>query len=172
MVFGLEFLCLFLLLNRILYEKTIWARSCKNVMSSANNKDADKPAPPRSLISTIVVRCLDSTTPSCYIRNFKTPASFFSRADWFESYLVENPEDRFSRDEAHMANFYPICMQKSHLKRMPMDFARRKVCFLKWIWNLYFGDKTSEKIHSLEFLILRQYFLAHLPGNMSFSLLM
>ena len=27
-------------------------------------------------------------------------ASFFSRADWFESYLVENPEDRFSRDEA------------------------------------------------------------------------
>ena len=31
-----------------------------------------------------------------------TLASFFSWADRFESYLVENPEDRVSRDEAHM----------------------------------------------------------------------
>ena len=31
-----------------------------------------------------------------------TLASLFSWADPFESYLVENPEDRFSRDEAHM----------------------------------------------------------------------
>ena len=29
-------------------------------MSYANNKDADQPAHPRSLISTFVVRCLDS----------------------------------------------------------------------------------------------------------------
>ena len=29
----------------------------------ANNKDADQPAHPRSLISTFVVRCLDSTIP-------------------------------------------------------------------------------------------------------------
>ena len=29
-----------------------------------------------------------------------TLASFFSWADRFESYLVENPEDRFSREEA------------------------------------------------------------------------
>ena len=28
-------------------------------------------------------------------------ASFCSWADQFESYLVENPEDRFSRDEAY-----------------------------------------------------------------------
>ena len=39
---------------------------------------------------------------SIYIGNFMTLASFFSWADRFESYLVENPEDRFSRDEAHM----------------------------------------------------------------------
>ena len=31
-----------------------------------------------------------------------TLASFFSWAGQFESYLVENPEDRFSRDEAHI----------------------------------------------------------------------
>ena len=30
------------------------------LMSYANNKDADQPAHPRSLISTFVVRCLDS----------------------------------------------------------------------------------------------------------------
>ena len=32
-------------------------------MSYANNKGADQPAHPRSLISTFFVRCLDSTTP-------------------------------------------------------------------------------------------------------------
>ena len=31
-----------------------------------------------------------------------TLASFFSWADRFESYLVENPEDRFSRDVAQL----------------------------------------------------------------------
>ena len=30
-----------------------------------------------------------------------TQASFFSWADRFETYQVINPEDRFSRDEAH-----------------------------------------------------------------------
>ena len=29
-----------------------------------------------------------------------TLASFFSRADWFEPFLVENPKDRFSLDKA------------------------------------------------------------------------
>ena len=36
---------------------------------------------------------------SFYIRNFKPLASFYGCAGRFESYLVENPEDRFSRDE-------------------------------------------------------------------------
>ena len=40
-------------------------------------------------------------TSSFYIQNFKPPASFYCCADRFESYLVGNPEDRFSRDEAH-----------------------------------------------------------------------
>ena len=29
---------------------------------------------------------------TCYIQSFKTLASFCSRAGWFESYLVENPQ--------------------------------------------------------------------------------
>ena len=32
-------------------------------MTYANNKDADQPAHPHSLISTFVVRCLDSIIP-------------------------------------------------------------------------------------------------------------
>ena len=39
---------------------------------------------------------------NCYIQKFKPLASFYCCAGRFESYLVGNPEDRFSRDEAHM----------------------------------------------------------------------
>ena len=37
---------------------------------------------------------------SSYIRNFQPLPSCWSWAGWFESYLVENPKDRFSHDEA------------------------------------------------------------------------
>ena len=73
-------------------------------MPYANNKGADQPAHPCSLISTFVIRSLDNITCTSffYIRNFKPLASLYSCAGRFESYLVANPEDRFSRDEAHM----------------------------------------------------------------------
>ena len=48
-------------------------------MLYANNKDADLPAHPCSLISVFVVHCLDSIggdTSTCYIQIFKTVASF------------------------------------------------------------------------------------------------
>ena len=41
-------------------------------------------------------------TSSCYSRSFKTLGSLCSSAGQFESYLVENPEDRFSHDKAHI----------------------------------------------------------------------
>ena len=41
-------------------------------------------------------------TSSFYTQNFKSLASFSCRAGWFESYLVADPEDRFSRDEAYL----------------------------------------------------------------------
>ena len=63
-------------------------------MPYANNKDADQPVHPRSPISFFVIS-------SFYIQNFKPLASLCSWADWFESYLVKNPEDRFSRVVAH-----------------------------------------------------------------------
>ena len=52
-------------------------------MTYANNKGAGQPPHLRSLISTFVVRCLDSIIP------------------------LVNPEDRFSRDEAPMCVVLP-----------------------------------------------------------------
>ena len=72
-------------------------------MPYANNKGADQPAHLRSLISTFVVCCLDSIISRFYIQNFKPLASFCGCAGQLESYLAENPEDRFSHDVAHLA---------------------------------------------------------------------
>ena len=41
------------------------------------------------------------------MRDFKPPASICGSAGRFESYLVENPEDRFSRDEAPLIMTLP-----------------------------------------------------------------
>ena len=84
-------------------------------------------ADPRSLISVFVVRCLDSIkylvsvyaiykvqsgyriwlyqfliVAQVIFLLFKTLASLYSWAGRFESYLVANLEDRFSRDEAQI----------------------------------------------------------------------
>ena len=79
------------------------------LMSYANNKGADQPAHPLSLISTFVVCCLDSIISlRFYSRNFKTLASFCGCTGPFESYFVENPKDRFSRNEAHIHMSVPL----------------------------------------------------------------
>ena len=44
-----------------------------------------------------------------YIGNFKSLASFCGCAGRFESYLVENHEDRFSRDEAQLYEHFLDC---------------------------------------------------------------
>ena len=50
----------------------------KTVLSYANNKCADQPVHPRSLISAFVVRCVDSMIPmlaktiSCFMQKDKT----------------------------------------------------------------------------------------------------
>ena len=40
-----------------------------------------------------------------YLQSFKTLASLFI---WFESYLVANTKDRFSRDKAHSFSSYVL----------------------------------------------------------------
>ena len=89
------------------------------LMPYANNKGANQPALLCSLISTFVVRCLDSMIYilTCFIQSFKILASFFTWAGWFESYQVENPQrhvftwcgsnDQRARDELILAIFGP-----------------------------------------------------------------
>ena len=70
-------------------------------MSHANNKGADQPVHPRSLISAFVVRCLDSVIslvsvtkiPSIMLASVAEQASM--SLTWSET-----PEDTFSHDEA------------------------------------------------------------------------
>ena len=71
------------------------------LMSYANNKGADQPAHPRSLISAFVVRCLDSIISldsiseisSLYLASVAEQAGL--SLTWSQS-----PEDTFSHDEA------------------------------------------------------------------------
>ena len=75
----------------------------KPVMTYANNKGADQPVHPRSVISAFVVRCLDSIIPlvstseisSLYLASVAEQAGL--SLPWSKT-----PEDRFSRDEAHI----------------------------------------------------------------------
>ena len=63
------------------------------------------------LISTFVVRNLDCIKPLLAKSKISRLASLCSWASQFESYLVGNPEDKFSRDKAHMV----LCLLKSLL---------------------------------------------------------
>ena len=63
-----------------------------------NNKGADQSAHQRSLISAFVIRLLESIIFGHF--NFLT--SLCSCGDWFETRFDGNPEERFSRDEAHL----------------------------------------------------------------------
>ena len=79
------------------------------LMPYANNKGADQPAHPRSLISTFVVRCLDSMICIHAISN----DSRFSLASVAEQVGLnltcsKIPEDTFSRDAAHMKLTRPV----------------------------------------------------------------
>ena len=71
------------------------------LMSFANNKGADQPAHPRSLISAFVVRCRDSVMSLVSISEISSLmlASVSEQASLSLTWL-ETPEDTFSRDEA------------------------------------------------------------------------
>ena len=79
------------------------AKMC--LMLYVNNKGADQPAHPHSLISTFVVRCLDT----CFIWSFKSLPSFCSWESWFESYSLRIPEDSFSHDVARITFTILFC---------------------------------------------------------------
>ena len=77
----------------------------KTCMPNANN-GTDHPAHLHSLIRAFVVHCLDSIISILAKSKISRLASFWSWAARFESCLVGNPTDRFSRDVAHIHVLY------------------------------------------------------------------
>ena len=73
------------------------------LMSYASNKGADQPAHPCSLISTFVVRCLDSVMSLVSVTKISSLmlASVAEQAGLSLTSL-ETPEDTFSHDEAQI----------------------------------------------------------------------
>ena len=68
------------------------------LMSYANNKGADQPAHPRSLISAFVVRCLDSLMSVISVIKLASVAEQAS----LSLTSSDPPEDTFSHGEAQM----------------------------------------------------------------------
>ena len=73
-------------------------------MSYANNKGADQPAHPRSLISAFVGRCLDSVMSLVSVTKKIKPHMLASVAEQacLSVTWSETPEDTFSHDEAQL----------------------------------------------------------------------
>ena len=74
------------------------------LMAYANNKGADQPAHPRSLISAFVVRCLDSEMSLVSVTKISSLmlASVAAQAGWSLTWS-ETPEDKFSHGEAQVS---------------------------------------------------------------------
>ena len=117
-----------------------WATAWENLfMPYANNKGADQPAHPRSLISAFTVRCLDSIIyskfqASTYLLWLRMP---------IVSYLVANPEDRFSRDDAQMetSNWQDWKTQPGVNKLRPtLRFVNTNGCLQMQYRSLFFPN--------------------------------
>ena len=75
-------------------------------MSYANNKGADQPAHPRSLISAFVVRCLDSVMSLVSVTKISSIMlpSVGEQASMCLTWS-ETPEDTFSHDKVQIKSF-------------------------------------------------------------------
>ena len=80
-------------------------------------------------LDTVLRQAADSST--CYSRNFKTLASLISWAGRFESYLVENPKDSFSRDVAPIS-MTPKCNDTHDLVTLSGDKTEEYAEKLNW----------------------------------------
>ena len=145
-------------------------------MPYANNKGADQPAHLHSLISTFVVRCLDSIILRFYIWNLKPLPSFCGYIGQSESTLGANPEDRFSHDEAHSCECWlcpqlKLCMQSIRWLQLKLWYKLISLCmhYLSTIKTL--TKKQSVKMAKFEKLPFGQeVFLWHQPSSCKCSM--
>ena len=113
------------------------------VLQYANNKSAGQPAHPRSLISTFYCSLpRQYNSSSFYIQHLKSLASLCSWAVQFESYLVVNLEDRFSRDEAQIWVFNLSLLNVMYYFRLSKYLRYQVITLLLYrnVFNLIHND--------------------------------
>ena len=81
---------------KIVWFKYIWARSWESLLYVICEQQS------RSLIFAFVIRFLDSITPLVVKFEISRLASLCLWAGRFQSYLVANPEDKYSRGAAQL----------------------------------------------------------------------
>ena len=141
-----------------------WAMSWEN-LSYVNNSGADQPAHPHSLISPFVICCLGSIISliSFFAISRFSLACVAEQAS-LESYLVENPEDRFSHDEAQIFHFRLWnCQQFKNV------WARILVTLMNQRWRLRLHQIRILSHHKAWRSCRRKYRRASLPHRVSWS---
>ena len=78
---------------------------------------------------------------SFYIGNFMTLAGFFSWADGFESYLVKNPENRFS---CNLARIYLSALQDYHNDPQCLSSVDPDPTAILFFLSSWFGFMASQ----------------------------
>ena len=87
----------------LILSKNIWTSSRENLtLLHMNNKGTDQPVRMQSDQHLCYFLTTKFNIKACFVQNFKIPDHLCSWVDWFESYLVGNHKDRFSRVKAHM----------------------------------------------------------------------
>ena len=88
------------------------------LMLYANNKGADQPAHPRSLISAFVVRCLDRIISLDSIAEISRLGTVAAQTGFCLAWS-ETPDDTFCHDEAHIKikNCIPIRAMKTFIRK-------------------------------------------------------
>ena len=132
-----------------LHHKTcaIWATSWENLLYAyPNNKGADQPAHPRSLVSAFVVLLLDSIIPTDALPKFSTLACFCSWADQFRVIPGRKPPK---------TGFLVTWLILKHVMIQNKDFScSEKTPELKW----YEGCQKSSWTSCLKFNWDTDYF--------------
>ena len=112
---------------------SLWASSPENLSLEVYERQKCRPActsvqSDQRLCHSLIGKYNIST---CYKRNFNFLASLCSWAGWFESRYYGNPEDRFSRDEAHLMMWLKciICMHiRASIRDLHTYYTGRGVC--------------------------------------------
>ena len=150
-----------------------WATSRENLfMPYVNNKGADQPAHPCSLISAFIVRCLGSITPNCYIRNFKTLASLclseqaglshiwlqtlktaflvtWLNCIWYAWYAFKEPDQWMNYKTAWFETDLQLVERNMHLSKMFKStfvwviFMKKKPQTIQNCWSIWINSLSK-----------------------------